>query len=313
MGYKVAVIGARTLIGQSIIDVLVERDIDVETFFPITLKKQSGHEISFGESDYKTLDHDGFNYAPCDYIFLCDPKITIKSIGKTSAKIIDCSGQSALENENSDNIIPLPTMRSTQLIEALRPLQKYAPIKHVNVTAFESTSAQGRDGMDELFNQSRKFFVHDAMEHAVFSKQIAYNIIPQVDEFMDDGHTHAEWLLNAETKRFLDKSIKLSATCTYVPVFVGTSMSVTVEFDGEIDKSTAKDLWRSNNNTVVIDRGSEMEYVSPVEIAGEDQIFISRVREDTSVDNGLIFWCVCDTVRMSAILAVEKLETLTAS
>ncbi len=179
---------------------------------------------------------------------------------------------------------------------------------------FEATSGEGKDGMDELFNQSRKFFVTDGLENVVFNKQIVFNTIPQIGDFMDDGKTQSEWSLSAEVKKLLDKDIKITATCVQVPVFIGHGISVNVEFEGDIDAKIAMDLWRSDHDITVIDRASEMEFVTPVEIAGEDSVFISRIREDSTLDSGLSFWCAADNTRATtAIRAVNMAQNILAS
>jgi len=194
---------------------------------------------------------------------------------------------------------------------ALKPLMDVAPIKRVVVSTYQSVSGGGREAMDELFNQTRAIFMNQPTNPQVFQKQIAFNVIPQIDVFMDDGMTKEEWKMVAETKKILSPKIKICANCVRVPVFVGHAEMVNVEFDGEMDAKTAKKLFRKAENITLIDVDSEMEYVTPAEIAGEDTVFISRVRDDSTLDNGINFWCVADNLRKGAALnAVQIAELL---
>jgi aspartate-semialdehyde dehydrogenase len=312
MGQSIAVIGATGLVGQEIISILGEGDYDVETLHAITSKKQSGKELSFGDRDLITKNIDDFDFKDADIVFyaqqLAPSKSTILRIANDGVRVIDCSGVMTFEPHHG-HITVLPSARAQLLMTALKPITKYTNIKRITVSTFEATSGEGKDGMDELFNQSRKFFVHDAMETNVFDKQIAFNVIPQIDGFMDDGQATSEWTLSAEIKKFLGKNIKTSATCVQVPTFIGHAMAVNIECDGDIEVTTALDLWRGDHATTVIDRMSEMEFVTPSEIAGEDTVFISRVRVDPTLDHGLSFWCVGDNVRVGiAMNAIEAIK-----
>jgi len=315
MAYNIGIVGANGLIGHDIIDILGdgESGIDVQTLYALTSKKQSGYELSFGDRDITTIDKDGFDYSKTDIVIYAPTtppsKSEILNIADSGAKIIDCSGVMMFEG-GKDNIICLPSARASLLLDALKPIAKYTKITDVTLTTMEATSGEGKDGMDELFNQSRKFFVTDGLEPAVFGKQIAFNLIPQVGDFMDSGQTQSEWLLSAEMKKFMHKDIKVTATCVQAPVFVGHSMAVNVECEGDITVETAIDLWRSSPDTIVIDRMSEMEYVTPAEIPGEEAVYISRIRDHGNIDNGLSFWCVGDNIR--AGVAVKVIETLKA-
>jgi aspartate-semialdehyde dehydrogenase len=208
------------------------------------------------------------------------------------------------------NIIANPNCSTIAMLMALKPLHDHAKIKRVVVSTYQSVSGAGKGGMDELFDQSRKFFVTDGMETEIFAKQIAFNVLPQIDVFMDDGSTKEEWKMMVETKKILDKSIKVSATCVRVPVFVGHAAAVNVEFNNECTAKDARKLWRDFDGITIIDESSEMEYVTPIEIAGEDDVFISRIREDISVENGLSFWCVGDNVRKGAALNTVQIAEL---
>jgi len=210
-----------------------------------------------------------------------------------------------------DNLVSLPSAISSQLIATLKPLQTHAKIKRIVVSTYQAVSVEGKDGMDELFNQSRKFFVTDGLENDVFQKQVSFNVIPQIGDFMDDAQTRAEWVINAEIKRHIDKNIKTSATCVIVPTFVGSGLSVNVEFDADMDAKTAKSIWRDNSDVIIIDEASEMEFVTPAEVAGEDAIFVSRLRNDSTVDNGISFWSSADNIRACvALRAVEVMNKM---
>jgi aspartate-semialdehyde dehydrogenase len=310
MALKIAVVGATSLIGHEIIEILGEGAHAVDTLTALTHKSGAGREMSFGDKDIKTQDVANFDFSSVDAVFyaggLADAKdIATKAI-KADAKIIDCSGALTFET-NTDGVILMPGAATLMLLNVLSPLQSHTKIKRAVVTTFESTSAEGKDGMDELFNQSRQFFVTDTLDHQVFKKQIAFNVIPQTDDFMNDGVTKSEWALAAEMKKFFDEKIKISATCVQVPVFMGHGMAVNIEMDQELSAKEAKSLWRDSDGIMVIDRESDMGCVSPVEIAGEDAVFISRVRDDATLDNGLSFWIAADNIRCVAAHAVKTL------
>jgi len=316
MGYNIAIIDVVGLIGHEILNILAENPETVESVVGLTSKRLAGREISFGDQDIITKCMDNFDYKGIDFVFIAGyPKEALnvaKTALKADAKVIDCTGVT-LFDEPREGLISLPTASSSQLISAIKPLHDEVNIKRVVVSTYEATSGIGKDGMDELFNQSRKFFVSDAMDTDIFMKQITFNVIPQVDDFMPDGMTKAEWRMNAEIKKCLDKNIKVAAHCVTVPVFVGHGMMVNIECEKDIDMKAARKLWRNDNNTIVIDESSEMEYVTPVEIAGEDHIYISRIRSDSTVDNGLSFWCVTDNIRHVALKATNIMHTLSAT
>jgi len=310
MALNIAVVGATSLIGQEIIEILGEGEYAVDSLAALTHKSRSGREMSFGEKDIKTQDVSNYDFSSVDAVFyaggLADAKDIATIAIKAGAKIIDCSGALTFE-ANTDGVILMPGAATLMLSHALRPMLSQTKIKRAVVTTFESTSAEGKEGMDELFNQSRQFFVSDALDHQVFNKQIAFNVIPQTDDFMSDGVTKSEWSFAAEMKKFVDEKIKISATCVQVPVFMGHGMAVNIEMDGELDAREAKALWRDSDGIMVIDRESDMGCVSPVEIAGEDAVFISRVRDDATLDNGLSFWVTADNIRCVAAHAVKTI------
>jgi aspartate-semialdehyde dehydrogenase len=314
MTHNIAVVGATGTIGHEIINILIERNFPIKDFYALASKKQVGREISYGDLTIKTLNVDGFDFSKIDMMFYAGNEIEadeiIAAALKSNVKIIDCIG-ATLFNDTNDNIVCLPSPIATQIIETLKPLHAHAAIKRIVVSTYQAVSSEGQDGMDELFNQSRKFFVSDELENHVFAKTISFNVIPQIDKFMDDGQTFVEWRLNAEVKKFIDKKIKFTATCVSVPVFIGHAAAITVEFDGDMDAKMAKSLWRSIDDIVMIDTNSDMEFVTPVEISGEDSIYISRLRNDSSVDSGISYWCVADNIRATAaVKAVQAAENI---
>lgn len=310
MTHKIAIFDVSTMIGQEIISILADTDFPVSQLFPLISARQSGREISFGNQDVKTINKDGFDFKECDLFFHTgqgqEAKDMIHKSVKAGCKVIDIGGHHFFDDIAKHQCVSLPSAVSGQLMAALMPLHAAAAIKRVVVSTYEATSSLGKDGMDELFNQSRKFFVHDEMENHVFGKQIAFNVIPQTDIFMEDGQTKSEWRVVAEMKHQFGKDVKVTATCVQVPVFIGHSLSVNVEFDQDLDVKTARRLWREAKVVTIIDVASEMEFVTPAEIAGEDDVFISRIRQDMSVEHGLSFWCAADNVRSSlALKAVD--------
>jgi len=300
MGYKIAVVGANTMIGHEIIEILGDGDAAIETLHALTHKGQSGRALSFGHEDIITKDVATFDFSNVEIVFyadgLADAKSVVERAVNAGCQVIDASAVMTFETDQK-KVTSIPHATASILIDALRPLHQKTAIKRASLTSFEATSAEGKDGMDELFNQSRKFFVSDGMDHNVFQKQIAFNVIPQIDEFMDDGMTESEWRLGAEVKKFLDKTIKTSATCVQVPVFMGHGMAVTVELADDLDARDARALWRDQDGIMVIDRESEMGCVTPAEIAGEDAVFISRIRNDATLDHALSFWVTADNIR----------------
>jgi len=217
----------------------------------------------------------------------------------------------ALKDYGKKNIVANPNCSTIQMLVALKPLHDAANIKRVVVSTYQSVSGAGKAGMDELFNQSRHFFMNDEVKQEQFSKQIAFNIIPQIDKFMDDHSTKEEWKMVVETKKILDEKIEVCANCVRVPVFIGHAEMINVEMEKPLSRKQAMNLWRKADGVSLIDVDSEIEFVTPAEIAGEDDVFISRVREDISVENGLNFWCVSDNMRKGAALnSIQIAETL---
>lgn len=332
MSYTVAVVGATGNVGREILNTLEERKFPIKKLHAVASKRSAGHEMSYGEKGtIKVEDLSTFDFSGVDIVLSsAGGKVAAEFAPKAASKgaiVIDNSSHFRMDPDvplivpevnpedlhfyKKKNIIANPNCSTIQMVMALKPLHEAAGIKRVVVSTYQSTSGAGKAGMDELFNQSRKFFVNDVMEHQVFQKQITFNVIPQIDVFMDDGMTKEEWKMVVETKKIMDKSIKVCASCVRVPTFIGHAEMVNVELGDELSAAQAIELWRKAKGVTVIDRQSDMEYVTPLEIAGEDAVFVSRIREDASVENGLNFWCVADNLRKGAALnAVQIAEQL---
>ena len=330
MGYKVAVIGATGMVGHEMLAILNEREFPVSEIVALASKRSSGAKVSYGDKDITVQALEDYDFKGTDIVLSsAGAKISAEFAPKAAmagAIVIDNTSHfrtdpdvplivpeinpDAMAGYKKKNIISNPNCSTIGMLMALKPLHDVAKIKRIVVSTYQSVSGAGKDGMDELFNQSRKFFVTDGLDKNVFQKQIAFNVLPQIDAFMDDGSTKEEWKMMVETKKILDKSIKVSATCVRVPVFVGHGAAVNVEFNDECTAKDARKAWRSFDGVTVIDETSEMEYVTPVEIAGEDDVYISRIREDGGVDNGLSFWCVSDNLRKGAALNSVQIAEL---
>ena len=326
------VVGATGNVGRELLTTLAERGFDSHQIRALAKSDAVGTELSFGEDDVLSVhDPAGFDFSACRIAFNLLPAAEAKSwIGTATAAgcvVIDLSGAYALEpgvplivpevnGERLDaplkhNIIAGPSPAAAMLSLALAPLNDIIPITRVVTASYHSVSGQGVAAMDELFSQTRAIFVNDAIKQEQFPKQIAFNVIPHIGDFMEDGATEPEWRLAAETRKLIDPGIQLTASCVRVPVFIGIGQAVHVEFDGPIDVQQARAAMNAQTGLSVIDYRQDEGYVSPVEAAGEDNVYISRVREDGSVDHGLAFWCVGDNLRKgSALNAVQIAETL---
>lgn len=330
MGYKIAVVGATGAVGHAMLDILNERNFPADDVVALASARSAGQEVSFGDRDLKVHDLAKFNFKGID-IVLSSPGAKISAeyapaAAKAGAVVIDNTSHfrmdpdvplvvpevnpAALADFSKRNIVANPNCSTIQMVVALKPLHDIARIKRIVVCTYQSTSGAGKEAMDELFSQTRGIYTNETPRPEIFTKQIAFNIIPQIDDFMDDGMTKEEWKMVAETKKILDPSIRISASCCRVPVFVGHSEFVNVEFENEISAAQAKRALRDAPGVTLIDRESEMEYVTPAEIAGEDDVFVSRLREDPSVENGLNFWCASDNLRKGAALNAVQLAEL---
>ena len=333
MGYRVAVVGATGNVGREILNVLAERQFPLDEVAAVASARSTGDEVDFGETGetlkVKNLDH--FDFAGWDMaLFAAGSDISKLHVPRAAAAgctVIDNSSYFRMDPDvplivpevnahaiagfAKKNIIANPNCSTAQMVVALKPLHDAAKIKRVVVATYQSVSGAGKDGMDELFEQSRNIFVGQANEPVKFSKQIAFNVIPHIDDFLDDGSTQEEWKMVVETKKILGASIKVSATCVRVPVFVGHSEAINVEFKGEISATEARRVLREAPGVMLVDKREDGGYVTPVEAVGEFATYVSRVREDPTVDNGLSLWCVSDNLRKGAALnAVQIAELL---
>lgn len=332
MGYKLAVVGATGNVGREVLNILHERNFPADEVYALASSRSVGREVSYGNKDLKIHDLANFDFSKVD-IVLSSPGAKVSAefaprAAKAGAVVIDNTSHfrmdpdvplvvpevnpEALEGFRKRNIIANPNCSTIQMVVALKPLHDIAKIKRVVVSTYQSVSGSGKAAMDELFNQTKSLYMNEDPKPTEYPKRIAFNVIPQIDKFMDDHMTKEEWKMVVETKKILDKNIKLCANCVRVPVFVGHSEMVNVEFENEISASQAIAAWREFEGVTVVDLDNEeLEYVTPEEIQGEDNVFVSRVREDTSVENGLNFWCVADNLRKGAALnAVQIAEAL---
>jgi len=331
MGYKVAVVGATGNVGREMLDILAERNFPADEVVAVASRRSHGVECSFGDKTLKVKAIDHFDFSDVDICLMSaggavskewSPKIAAQGavvIDNSSAWRMDPDVPLIVPEVNADaiagftkkNIIANPNCSTAQLVVALKPLHDKAKIKRVVVATYQSVSGAGKDAMDELFSQSKAVFTLGEIETKKFSKRIAFNVIPHIDVFMEDGYTKEEWKMMVETKKVLDPNIKLSATCVRVPVFVGHSESINIEFENPITANEARDVLRNAPGCLVIDKHEDGGYVTPYECVGEDATYISRIREDCTIENGLQMWVVSDNLRKGAALnAVQIAECL---
>jgi len=331
MGYKVAIAGATGNVGREVLNILHERNFPVDDVVALASARSVGREVSFGDDDIKVQDLDKFDFKGTD-IVLSSPGGSVSAkyspiAAKAGAVVIDNTSHfrmdpdvplivpevnpHAIKDHAKRNIIANPNCSTIQMVVALKPLHDAAGIKRVVVSTYQSVSGSGKSAMDELFNQTKGIYMNESPTPSVYPKQIAFNAIPQIDTFMDDGMTKEEWKMVVETKKILDSKMKVCASCVRVPVFVGHSEMVNVELEKELSAADAKQLWRDFEGVTLVDLEHEdLEYVTPQEVAGEDDVYVSRVREDISVENGLNFWCVSDNLRKGAALNTVQIAEL---
>ena len=332
MGYKVAVIGATGNVGRELLQILSERDFPADDVIPLASEKSAGREVSFGEDEtLKVRDLATFDFRGVD-IALSSPGASVSAqfspkAAKAGCVVIDNTSHFRMDPEvplvvpevNRDaiadygrrNIIANPNCSTIQMVVAMKPLHDLAVIRRAVVATYQSVSGAGRAGMDELFNQTRGIYVNDPVVKETFTKQIAFNVIPHCDRFMEDGSTKEEWKMMVETKKILDPTIKMSVTCVRVPVFIGHSEAINLEFEDTVSVEEARAALREAPGVVVVDHRADEGYVTPVECAGEDAVYVSRIREDPTVENGLNLWVVSDNLRKGAALnAVQIAEAL---
>ena len=332
MGYKVAVVGATGNVGREMLAILAERKFPVDEVVALASSRSVGREVSFGEKDIlkvrdlATFDFKGFDIG----LFSPGSKVSAEyapRAAKAGCVVIDNTSQFRMDPDvplvvpevnpedldwhTKRNIIANPNCSTIQMVVALKPLHDIAKIKRIVVSTYQSTSGAGKGAMDELFNQTKGIYVNDAKSQEEFTKQIAFNVIPHIDVFMDDGATKEEWKMSVETRKILDKDIKVHATCVRVPVFVGHGEAVTVEFAKPLSDKQARDVLREAPGVAVVDHRADGGYVTPVECAGEDAVYVSRIRRDPTVKNGLSMWVVSDNLRKGAALnTIQIAETL---
>jgi len=331
MGYKVAVVGATGNVGREMLAILAERMFPADEIVALASRRSQGVEISCGERTLKAKALEHFDFSDVDICLMSadsavskewSPKIAAKGavvIDNSSCWRYDADVPLVVPEVNADavagfrkkGIIANPNCSTAELVVVLKPLHDRARIKRVVVSTYQSVSGAGREAMDELFAQTKAVYVTDPIEPKKFPKRIAFNVIPQIDVFMDDGFTKEEWKMVAETKKILDPKIKLVATCVRVPVFIGHAEAVSIEFEEPISADEARELLRNAPGCLVIDKREAGGYVTPFESAGEDATYISRVREDPTIDSGLVLWIVSDNLRKGAALnAVQIAECL---
>jgi aspartate-semialdehyde dehydrogenase (peptidoglycan organisms) len=331
MGFKVAVVGATGNVGREMLDILAERAFPADEIVPLASRRSIGQEVSYGDKTLKVKDLATYDFSDVDICLMSAggdvarewaPKIGAQGvvvIDNSSAFRYDADVPLIVPEVNADavagftkrNIIANPNCSTAQLVVALKPLHDAATIKRVVVSTYQSVSGAGKEGMDELFDQTRAIFSAGEVKSNKFTKRIAFNLIPHIDVFMEDGFTKEEWKMTAETKKILDPKIKLTATCVRVPVFIGHSEAVNIEFEKPITADEARDILRSAPGCLVVDKREPGGYMTPHEAAGEDATYISRIREDGTVENGLAMWIVSDNLRKGAALnAVQIAECL---
>jgi len=333
MGYRIAVVGATGNVGREILQILAEREFPVDEAVALASNRSVGAEVSFGEDDtLRVRDLDTFDFKNID-IALFSPGAKVSAMhapraAKAGAVVIDNTSQfrmdadvplvvpevnpEAIARYTKRNIIANPNCSTIQMVMALKPLHTLAKIRRVVVATYQSVSGAGKEAMDELFNQTRAVYVNDAIKPEHFTKRIAFNVIPHIDMFMDDGATKEEWKMVVETRKILDPEIAVTATCVRVPVFIGHAEAINVEFERPISVEQARAALKAFPGISVVDHRVDEGYVTPQECAGEDMVYVSRIRRDPSVKYGLNLWVVADNLRKGAALNAVQIAELLA-
>ena len=332
MGYKVVVAGATGNVGREMLNILAEREFPVDEIAALASRKSLGTEVSFGDKTLKTKDLDTFDFTGWDIALFAvgsdATKIYAPKAAAAGCVVIDNSSlyrydpdvplivpevnAEAIHGYAKKNIIANPNCSTAQMVVALKPLHDRAKITRVVVSTYQSVSGAGKEGMDELWNQTKAVYnPTDDVPPKKFSKQIAFNVIPHIDVFLDSGETKEEWKMVAETKKILDPKIKVTATCVRVPVFVGHSEAINIEFEEPLDWQEAQDILREAPGIMLVDKREPGGYITPIECVGEYATYVSRVRQDPTIENGISLWCVSDNLRKGAALnAVQIAEVL---
>jgi aspartate-semialdehyde dehydrogenase len=332
MGYRVAVIGATGNVGREMLQTLAEREFPADDVIALASERSAGSEVSFGEDRVlKVYDLANFDFKGVD-IALSSPGAKVSAVHSPRAAAAGCVvidntshfrmepdvplvvpevNPQAIDNYAKRGIIANPNCSTIQMVVALKPLHDLGKVKRVVVATYQSVSGAGKDGMDELFEQTRAIYMNGPVEKNKFTKQIAFNVIPHIDAFREDGFTKEEWKMQVETKKILDPNIAVTATCVRVPVFIGHAEAVNVEFERPISVNEARAALKNAPGVSVIDHRADEGYVTPLECAGDDLVFVSRVRKDPTIENGLSMWIVSDNLRKGAALnAIQIAEAL---
>lgn len=320
--YNIAISGSTGNVGKELIDILVERNFPVNNVHLLASERSAGTEMEFGDSVIIVEDLSKFDFNGIDFVFsspggevskkyspiaaaagaIVIDNTSVFRMDKEIPLVVPEVNPEDLKNFSNKNIIANPNCSTIQMLVALAPLHKVAKINRVVVSTYQATSGGGKEAMDELFTQTRSIYANENIENKVFTKQIAFNAIPHIDVFMDDGYTKEEWKMNVETKKMLDENIEVSATAVRIPTFIGHAESITVEFAEDINEKQFRDALAGAEGLSVVDHRANEGYVTPVECAGEDKVYVSRIRKDSSKENSFCFWCVSDNVRKGAAL-----------
>ena len=331
MGYRIVVVGATGNVGREMLNILDERQFPIDAIEVLASRKSLGTECMLGDKTLKTKDLDTFDFTGWDIaLFAVGSEATKKyaPIAAISGCVVidnsslfrydpdiplivpECNPE-AIHDYSKKNIIANPNCSTAQMVVALKPLHDRAKIKRVVVSTYQSVSGSGKEAIDELWNMTKgKYVPGQEVEAKAYPKEIAFNVIPHIDVFMEDGTTKEEWKMVAETKKIVDPAIKVTATCVRVPVFVGHSESVNIEFEEFLDEDEARDILREAPGILVVDKREDGGYITPAESAGEDATYISRIRQDSTIDNGINLWCVSDNLRKGAALNTIQIAEL---
>lgn len=334
MGYKVVVAGATGNVGREMLNILAERQFPADEVIALASRRSIGTEVSYGDKTLKTKDIEGFDFTGCDMALFAIGSDATKKYAPIAASqgcvVIDNSSlyrydpqvplivpevnPDAIEGYRNKMIIANPNCSTAQMVVALKPLHDRARIKRVVVSTYQSVSGAGKEGIDELWDQTKGLYVPgQEVAPSKFQRQIAFNVIPQIDVFLDSGDTKEEWKMSAETKKIMDPSIKVTATCVRVPVFVGHSESINIEFEEFLDEDEARDILREAPGLLVVDKREAGGYITPIESVGEFATYVSRIRQDVTIENGLNLWCVSDNLRKGAALNSVQIAELLGS
>jgi aspartate-semialdehyde dehydrogenase len=334
MSYVIAVVGATGAVGQEMLEILDQREFPAKRVHAVASSRSAGTTVEFGGDELVVEDLEKFDFAGVD-IGLFSPggavsKVHAPRAGAAGCVVVDNTSQFRMDEDvplvvpevnpeaiagyTARNIIANPNCSTIEMVVALKPLHDLATIRRVSVATYQSAGGAGQSAMDELFEQTRAVYMNEPIEKKKFTKQIAFNVIPHIDSFMDDGATKEEWKMAVETKKILDPAIEVFATCVRVPVFIGHGEAIHIEFENPIDEDEAREALRNAPGIAVVDLRADEGYVTPVECAGDDPVFVSRIRKDPTVENGLGLWIAADNLRKGAALnAIQIAETLIES